>query len=261
MALKRLPADMTFEAVRNQTSPLAKGPPEVVNVSESQPTPSSKEAEPETKAEGPEEATPSSQDRVDGPAIEVDRTEPKPVQQDRADAEPTVEDKPAKDRFEWHGGKRDARQDDQPDTPPGIVDTKADQRSRAPAKAASPRDETVMLKARVPPPADGVIDIYDLVKARYGEKAAFKHLLGLALSSYEKAVLAGDRRALEEQPDYPSHPPSRASHRSRAVSAPFFEASKAALDPMEIMGPTVLASAIVKNAIAWYIATEVKKKA
>lgn len=259
MALKRLPADLTFEAVRNQTSPLAKDPSKVNDSARPQPEPFGKEAKPETEPEGLEEATPSSQGRADAPAIEADRGEPESLQQDRSNVEPIVENKPAKDRAGSEDGKPDAQQDDQPDTEPRIVDTEADRRSRASAKAPRSRGETVLLKARIPPPADGVIEIYDLVKARYGEKAAFKHLLGLAIAGYETAVLAGDGHALKEQPDYPSHPPSRASHRTRAVSKPFFETAKAALDPMGIMGTTVLASAIVKNAIAWYILTEAKK--
>lgn len=260
MALKRLPADLTFEAVRNRASPLAKAPPKGIDMPEPQPEPIVGEAELKVEGKGPKKAAPFSREFAKAPDVQADRARPEPDQHGQRDADPTPEDKPT-DQAASEGSEADIRPKDQFAIPPSIVNPDADRYAQAPVKAASRQAGTIVIKARIAAPADGVIEIYDLVKARYGEKAAFKHLLGLALVSYEAAVLAGDSRALAEQPAYASRPPSQATYRTRAVSKPFFEAVKATLDPIGIMGPSVFGTAIMKNAVAWYVATEAKKKA
>ncbi|MDO5757199.1 MAG: VirC2 family conjugal transfer protein [Rhodobacterales bacterium] len=214
MALKRLPKDLTFEAVRNLPSPFAKGSPKSLDAAEDEsPTlkdknnPSPPPSEPETREQLPETVTEKESAKLDTPAS-VEKPPAKPPVQPLATPPPTT---------------------------------------------SRNEGETVQMKARIAPPADGVSELFDSVKSAYDEKTAFKHLINVALKSYEDALLSGDKRAEKEQPSFASHPPSKAVYPSRVVSRAFYDAATAVIDPLGILAPSAFGTAVMRNAIGWYV--------
>ena len=227
MALKRLPADLTFDAIRNQSSPLASGFAVPADSDKGHAKPSRKTAEPVEGAAAPDTRAPV----LESPAAHTPATS----QADRGPLDvPAVHPQSTKPAIESKTETRQTRVT--PQTPP------------------RPRSETVVIKGHLLPPAEGLTRVYDAVKARHGEKIAFKHLLGLALGTYADAILAGDHHALVEQAGFAPDPQAHVTYRTRSVPKPFFEAVRSVLDPYGIMGPSVLGTAIMKNAIGWYIA-------
>ena len=228
MALKRLPKNLTFEAVRNQPSPLATGNPK---------TPDALEEKSETP-----------KDKDDSPAAASE--------QEREVPPPEVRAEKASETLE--GGPSPKQTTETPAVDPSSQPAEPD-----PAKQPSPNrieGETIKLKARIAPPADGVSPLFDSVKAAYDEKAAFKHLITVALKSYEDALISGDERAQEEQPSFASHPPSKVVFPSRVVSRSFYDAAKAVFDSLEIMGSTAFGTVVMRNAIGWYVTHGSRKK-
>ena len=235
MALKRLPTELTFDAVRNQSSPFAKPTPEGPNKGR-------KGAEERMDEEGP--ASVSSEPTAKAPAS--DSGVEQGVKKRRKPSIAEISTDVASFETKQSGRSQSSPKDHGP-KPAG--DT-----ARPDAARTSARGETVILKGRISAPADGVTPIYDTVKARYGDKPALKHLITVALEGYTAALLSGDASAQEKQPGFTSLPPSRASFPSRAVSREFYDVAKAHIDPLGIMSPSGLNTAIMRTALEWYIA-------
>ena len=241
MVLKRLPTELTFDAVRNQSSPFTKPTPEGSNKGrrgvkkgEDKEVPASVPSEPTAKAPASDSSVEQGDENRENPSI----------------AE-TAADVAS---FQTKQPGRSQSTSEELGTKPA-ADT-----ARPGAARTSARGETVILKGRISAPVDGVTPIYDTVKARYGDKPALKHLITIALEGYTAALLSGDESAKEEKPGFTSLPPSRASFPSRAVSREFYDVAKAHIDPLGIMSPSGLNSAIMRTALEWYIARNPHKK-
>ena len=235
MALKRLPTELTFDAVRNQSSPFAKPTSEGPNEGRG-----GLEEGRDEEVSAPVSSEPTAK------ALAFDSS----VEQGFENREkPSIAETPA-DVASFQT-KRPGRSQSTPEElgPKPAADT-----ARPGAARTSARGGTVILKGRISAPVDGVTPIYDTVKARYGDKPALKHLITIALEGYTAALLSGDESAKEEQPGFTSLPPSRASFPSRAVSREFYDVAKAHIDPLGIMSPSGLNSAIMRTALEWYIA-------
>ena len=235
MALKRLPKDLTFETVRNLPSPFAKGSPKSLDITEDE--------------------SPTLKDKNDPspipPALETGAA---PTLKDEKDSSPSPAEPGTRELLpETVTGKESAKLNapaslEKPPAKPPV------QPSATPQPTVRRNEgETVQIKARIAPPADGVSELFDSVKSAYDEKTAFKHLINVALKSYEEALLSGDKHAQKDQPSFASHPPSKAVYPSRVVSRAFYDAATAIIDPLGILAPSAFGTAVMRNAIGWYV--------
>lgn len=138
------------------------------------------------------------------------------------------------------------------------VQEDAHDRSDTLAQASRNRIERVTIKGYSAQPACGVSATYDAIAPVYGDKAAMKHLLDVALTDFQEALDAGEVDRVQIDPIYTSVP--KKHQVSRNIPRRIYEVLADKIDPSGILKPGTIGRTIVQGALNRLIAEEQKRQ-
>ena len=249
MPLKRVPSDLSFSKMREKHAPKA----DLRKANEASAAPRADAAVPKPAAADTELP---------------ERPKPQPATDSKADDEAAVLRSDTSD--EGQGGCAAATLDDERQAPTTtgsarepLGTNESDSGEAEAAHGAMPPtdpsvDETtnaptkVKMNVRVPLPADGVSEEFDNLRRIYGERVSFKAILDKALAGYEAALLDGQISG----PIPPYETTKSGVQTSRVMTQEAHAKAKAALDPLNILGPSTFGAGVLKNALSWYFLRE-----
>ena len=137
------------------------------------------------------------------------------------------------------------------------VQEDAHDRSNTLAQAGRNQTERVTIKGYSAQPACGVSATYDAIAPVYGDKAAMKHLLDVALTDFQGALDAGEVDRVQIDPIYTSVP--KKHQVSRNIPRRTYEVLADKIDPSGILKPGTIGRTIVQGALNRLIAEEQKR--
>lgn len=141
------------------------------------------------------------------------------------------------------------QQDPRQSTPPARR-----RQTAAPRAGGNKQSESVLVKAYVAQPARGVSPTYDEIAPVYGDKAALKHLLDVAMISLQEAIEANEVDSLEAEPNYAAV--AKRNHVSRAFAYSSYAILEKKIDPIGILKFGTVGRTIVQGALNRFIARE-----
>ena len=152
----------------------------------------------------------------------------------------------------------DARQAAVPEVAEQPTQESPRHRIEPPEPADRSEIERVIVKGYSAQPARGVSATYDALSPVYGDKAAMKHLLDVALAAFLEALDADEVDRVQIEPIYTSVP--KKHQVSRNVPRRIYEVLVEKIDPSGILRPGTIGRTIVQGALNRYIENEQRDK-
>ena len=240
LKLKRMPGGMSYDEVRARQIKNDAGAQEEPDVD-----PSDAPVTPEV-LEAPVSQTEHNQIVASAGEAEPDQL-----------ADPLAEPEPAEPAAEPSTLDDDTRPSTMPEKLDRAVQEDAHDRSDALAQAGRNRTERVTIKGYSAQPARGVSATFDAIAPVYGDKAAMKHLLDVALTGFQEALDAGEVDRVQIDPIYTSVP--KKHQVSRNIPRRTYEVLADKIDPSGILKPGTIGRTIVQGALNRLIAEEQKR--
>ncbi|WP_299821215.1 hypothetical protein [uncultured Jannaschia sp.] len=130
--------------------------------------------------------------------------------------------------------------------------------SRAPVNIVEPTDEDqpdrMIIKGYAAQPASGVSAWYDEIAPVYGDRAAMRHFVEVAIAAFTEALEAGQVNHTQIDPIYSSLP--KKQQVTRVIPSSSYAIFAGKVDPNGILKPGTVGRAFVQGALNHFVAQE-----